>query len=178
MKKTLYFDTSAILKEFVNEIGSDLISKITSTNTHDVQIISSIWSINEAISVIDRLTKKKDKNQKKVKLETLNLAISTVQLIISTFAGRIRETNENSFFRFVYLDHAIITDSRVLIKDFHLSPNDAVHIFTGYVYDCNYFLVQDKNLIKEFPLKKYYNMKLIDLANEDDRIFLEKELNL
>ena len=26
------------------------------------------------------------------------------------------------FFRFVYLNHAIITDSRVLIKDFHLSP--------------------------------------------------------
>ncbi len=82
-----------------------------------------------------------------------------------------------TIFRFVYLDHAIITDSRIL-KDFHLSPNDAVHIFTGYVYDCNYFLVQDKNLIKEFPLKKYYNMKLIDLANEDVRIFLEKELNL
>ena len=35
----------------------------------------------------------------------------------------------------------------------------------------------DKNIIKEFPLKKYYNMKLIDLTNEDDRIFLEKELD-
>jgi predicted nucleic acid-binding protein len=65
LKKTLYFDTSALLKEFVNEIGSDLVSKITSTNTNDIQIISSVWSINEAISVIDRLTKNKDKKQKK-----------------------------------------------------------------------------------------------------------------
>ena len=36
LKKSLYFDTSALLKEFVNEIGSNLISKITSPNTNDI----------------------------------------------------------------------------------------------------------------------------------------------
>jgi hypothetical protein len=40
------------------------------------------WSINNVISVIDRLTKKRDKKQIKVKVETSNLAISTVPLII------------------------------------------------------------------------------------------------
>jgi predicted nucleic acid-binding protein len=108
-----------------------------------------VWSINEAISVIDRLTKNINKKPKDVILD-----IPTVQLIISTFVERIRATTENSFFRFVYLDHPIITDSRILIKDYHLSPNDAVHIFTAHVYDCNYFLVQDKKLIKEVPTKK------------------------
>jgi hypothetical protein len=106
LKKSLYFDTSALLKEFVNEIGSDLISKITSPNTNDIQIISSVWSIKKPKNVI---------------LEPPYLAISTVQLIIlHLYEGS--EPNENSFFRFVYLNHAIITDSRVLIKDFHLSP--------------------------------------------------------
>jgi predicted nucleic acid-binding protein len=65
LKKILYFDTSALLKEFVNEIGSDLVSKITSSNTNNIQIISSVWSINEAMSVIDRLTKHRDKKPKK-----------------------------------------------------------------------------------------------------------------
>ncbi len=174
-KFLLYFDTSAFLKEFVDEVGSDLVSKITSsTNRNDIQIISSVWVINEAISVIDRLTRRNmDKKPKDIILD-----IPSIQLIISTVVERIKKTSENSFFRFVYLEHPIITDSRILIKDFHLSPNDAVHVFTGYVYDCNYFLVQDKNLIKEFPEKRYYKMKLIDLANAEDRKFLESTLKI
>ena len=169
----LYFDTSALIKEFRNEIGSDLISKLTSTNRSDLHIISSVWTINEMFGVIDRLSRTINEQTKKPELTN-----SDIQQIISTLVERIKTTNENSFYRFVYLDHPIIADSRTLIIDYHLSPNDAVHIFTGYVYDCNYFVVQDKNLIKQFSLKKYYNMKLIDLANEDDRKFLEKELNL
>jgi hypothetical protein len=79
LKKSLYFDTSALLKEFVNEIGSDLISKITSPNTNDIQIISSVWSIKKPKNLI---------------LEPPYLAISTVQLIIlHLYEGS--EPNEN-----------------------------------------------------------------------------------
>jgi hypothetical protein len=49
-------------------------------------------------------------------------------------------SNENIIFNFVYLDHNIITDSRILTKDFHLSPTDAIHMFTGYAYNCNTLL--------------------------------------
>ena len=52
----LYFDTSALVTEFHNEIDSDLVSKIiTSTNRNDLQIISSIWTINEIIAVMDKI---------------------------------------------------------------------------------------------------------------------------
>ncbi len=52
----LYFDTSALVTEFHNEIDSDLVSKIiTSTNRNDLQIISSIWTINEIIVVMDKI---------------------------------------------------------------------------------------------------------------------------
>lgn len=57
MKKRVYFDTSAVIKEFVPEVGSDLIDKITtSAREGKLQIITSVWAINEAIAVIDRLT--------------------------------------------------------------------------------------------------------------------------
>lgn len=104
-----------------------------------------------------------------------------IKKIISTIVERIRTiiSNENTMFKFVYLDHNIITDSRILTKDFHLSPTDAIHMFTGYAYNCNYFVTHNKYFINQFPFKKYATMKLIDLTNENGRKLLEsEELNL
>ena len=174
MKNTLlYFDTSTLVTEFNREISSDLISKITSTNRNDLQIISSIWTINEIIAVMDRLSRKINENTGMFELPN-----GDIKKIISTMIGRIRATNENKMFKFVYLDHQILTDSRTLTKDFHLSPNEAIHMFTGYVYGCNYFVVKDNYFINQFPFKKYAYMKLVDLTNDDDRKLLERELNL
>jgi predicted nucleic acid-binding protein len=173
----LYFDTSALVTEFHNEIDSDLVSKIiTSTNRNDLQIISSIWTINEIIAVMDKISQKI--NEKTGMFELSNIDIKK---IVSTIVERIRKiiNNENAMFNFVYLDHNIIKDSRILTKDFHLSPTDAIHMFTGYAYNCNYFVTHNKYFINQFPFKKYGEMKLIDLKNENDRKLLEsEELNL
>jgi hypothetical protein len=60
----LYFDTSALVTEFHNEIYSDLVSKIiTSTNKNDLQIISSILTINEIIAVMDKISQKINENR-------------------------------------------------------------------------------------------------------------------
>ena len=39
-------------------IGSDLVSKILSIYRNDIQIISSIWTINEIIEVMDKISQK------------------------------------------------------------------------------------------------------------------------
>ncbi|MGE5633701.1 MAG: hypothetical protein ACM3VV_00575 [Deltaproteobacteria bacterium] len=172
----LYFDTSALVTEFHHEIDSDLISKIiTSTNKNDLQIISSIWTINEIIAVMDKLSQKINE-----KTGMFELSNNDIKKIISTIVERIRTiiSNENAMFKFVYLDHNIITDSRILTKDFHLSPPNAIHMLTGYAYNCNYFVTHNKYFINQFPFKKYAKMKLIDLTNENDRKLLESELNL
>lgn len=170
----LYFDTSALINAFLYENGPDLISKVTSTNRNEVHIISSIWTINELIAVMDNISQKINE-----KTGMFELSNSDIKKIISTIVERIRTiSNENTIFKFVYLDYKIITNSRILTKDFHLSPTDAIHMFTGYVYSCNYFVVHNKYFINQFPFKKYARMKLIDLTNENDRKLLESELNL
>ena len=175
----LYFDTSALLTAFHHErYNFDLLSKIitTSTNRNNLKIISSIWTINEIIAVMDRLSQKINE-----KAGMFELSNNDIKKIISTIVERIRTIihNNNAMFKFVYLDHDIITDSRILTKNFHLSLNDAIHMLTGYVYDCNYFVVYNKSfIINQFPFKKYDKMKLIDLTNENDRKLLERELNL
>ena len=170
----IYFDTSALVKEFQVGISSSLILKISSTYRNDIQIISSIWTITDIISVMDKISQKINE-----KTGMFKLSNNDIKKLISTIVERIRTiSNENTILKFVYLDHNIITDSRILTKDFHLSPTDALHMFTGYAYDCNYFVVHNKYFINQFPFKKYARMKIIDLTNENDRKLLVRELDL
>ena len=68
----------------------------------------------------------------------MNYSNNDIKKVISTIVERIRTiSNENITLKFVYLDHDIITDSRILAKDFHFSPTGAIHMLTGYVYNCN-----------------------------------------
>jgi predicted nucleic acid-binding protein len=65
VKKRLYFDTSAVIKEFAPEVGSELIDKLTTkAREGDIQIVSSVWMINEALAVIDRKFRKNRNNLK------------------------------------------------------------------------------------------------------------------
>jgi predicted nucleic acid-binding protein len=64
VKKRLYFDTSAVIKEFAPEVGSELIDKLTTkAREGDIQIVSSVWMINEALAVIDRKFRKNELKQ-------------------------------------------------------------------------------------------------------------------
>jgi predicted nucleic acid-binding protein len=66
VKKRLYFDTSAVIKEFAPEVGSELIDKLTTkAREGDIQIVSSVWMINEALAVIDRKFRKNGLNNLK-----------------------------------------------------------------------------------------------------------------
>lgn len=171
----LYLDTSALVTGLVDKSSSDLISKISSIDISNIQIISSIWTMNEIIAFMNRLLQKI--NTKTGFFELSNIEI---QKVISTIVARIKTISKPSTtrFNFVYLDHKIITDSRKLTREFHLSPNDAIHLCTADAFNCNYFIVYNKSFVSQFPLKKYATMKLVDLTNENDRKMLETELGL
>jgi predicted nucleic acid-binding protein len=174
VKKRLYFDTSVLIKEFVPEVGSDLVDKVTTTARQgNIQIISSVWVVNETISVIDRLSRQKDEKTKKTKLSK-----TQKQQIIATLAERVTTSHEEANFFFQPMDHAIISNSRFLIDTLHIRPVDAMHLYTGWIRDCDYFLVHDKKLVKRIPSKQYDQMKIIDLGNKSDRNYLESRLQL
>jgi predicted nucleic acid-binding protein len=173
VKKIVYFDTSALIKEFVDEVGSDLISKVTASAAEgNIQIISSVWSLNEAIAVIDRLSRPKEKER-----DSPILSQSEVQQIIATIAERVRNSRQDANFFFQPIDHQIVSNSRLLIREFHISPDDALHVYTAWVRDCDYFLFQDKNLSKRIP-KVNGNLRVIDLAEKAERTLLESHLSL
>jgi predicted nucleic acid-binding protein len=54
--KKIYFDSSAYTKAFANEEGSSTAKEIIklAETTNDIQVIMSVWTINEVISAIDQ----------------------------------------------------------------------------------------------------------------------------
>lgn len=167
MKKRLYFDTSASIKEFAPEVGSELIDKLTTrAREGHIQIVSSVWVINEALAIIDRKFRKKELKQ------------NDVQTIIATYVERMTSSSETSSFLFAPIDHIIVTESRSLIDTIHISPDDALHIYTGWVFDCEYFLVHDNKIVKRLKSFRYDGMKVIDLGSKQDRDYLEHQLEL
>lgn len=173
MKKLVYFDTSALIKEFVNEVGTDLVNKVTTAAREaNIQIVSSVWSLNEAIAVVDRLSRNKEEETEKPKLSQTER-----QEIIATIVQRVRNSRQDANFFFQPIDHSIVANSRLLIDGYHISPDDALHLYTAWIRDCDYFLAQDEKLMKRIP-KELENMRVIDLADEADRKYLESQLGL
>jgi predicted nucleic acid-binding protein len=174
VKKRVYFDTSAVIKEFVVEKGSELIDKITNAaRNQKLQIVSSAWSINESIAVIDRLSRQKFE-------ETGNPKLSTheKQEIISTFVERVSESDEKSNFFFAPIAHEIVSKSRVLIDGYHISADDALHVYTAYIFDCTFFLIHDHKTVNRIKKGLENDMKVIDLGEDSDLEYVASELRL
>jgi hypothetical protein len=128
----------------------------------------SIWSINEAIAVIDRLTRRPVDPLKR----------SEQQQIIATFVDRIRGSSENASYRIAPIEHIVVTNSRLLIDQLHISPDDALHVYTAWIYDCDYYFIHDNKIVKRLKAASLEGMRIIDLDNEQDRVLARRELGL
>jgi predicted nucleic acid-binding protein len=155
------------MKEFITEVGSDLIDAVTTAAREGkLQVISSVWAVNEVIAVIDRKVRKKE------------LTTIEVQTIIATLTQRIKDSIQNASFFFAPLEHQIVAYSRLLIDEYHISPDDALHLYTSWIYDCEYFLIHDRKIINRIKSRIAEGMTIIDLDSEKDRMYLAAQLGL
>jgi hypothetical protein len=70
----------------------------------------------------------------------------------------------------------MITESRLLIDQLHISADDALHIYTGWIYDCGYFFIHDKKIVKRLKEASIQGMTVIDLGDQKDREIARSEL--
>lgn len=120
-----------------------------------------MWAINEAIAVVDRLTRRSKDPLSKVEQRQ----------IIATFAERVKASKADAAFRFAPIEHVLVTvtNSRTLIDGMHISPDDALHLHTAYIYDCSYFLLHDAKIVQRIKTKPIECMQIIDLDDQRDR---------
>jgi predicted nucleic acid-binding protein len=173
--KKIYFDSSAFAKVFTNEDGSDLakdIIKVVERGHHNIELIMSIWTINETIAAIDK---------KAHKIHELSPTESN-QIIAAILLRTKQYSKANSGIIFVPLEDEIIKASTVLIHSLHVSADDALHIFTAFAHSCQYFICHDKHMLKadgQIPLAHHespiLNMRIIDITEREN---IKRELNI
>jgi predicted nucleic acid-binding protein len=170
----IYFDSSAYTKVFSkHEIGSNAARKIieyVETN-NNIQIIMSVWTINETIAAIDQKANQRHEVSKR-----------EAQISIATIIRKTLEYSKyNSRIIFIPLDNTIVKESLPFIYDSHISADDALHIFTAFLHDCEYFICQDNGIKQKIDKKlslrpEKIKMRVLDITKKDDIDFLINNL--
>jgi hypothetical protein len=65
-----------------------------------------------------------------------------------------------------------------LIHQLHISADDALHIYTGWAYDCDFFFIHDAKIVDRLKSASLEGMLIIDLGSDKDRALAKSALNI
>ena len=152
----IYFDTSAFVKRYCEEEGSEIVNEIFESEN---EIITSYcyWTSAEATTAID---KKVTKGQ--IREEERDFVLS---LLLSDVLDRN--------ITFVKISNEFIEAIIEMILVHHISADDALQLFSCIISFSPIFLVSDRSLIQA---AKREGLKVFDIENSEERVRLRRLL--
>jgi predicted nucleic acid-binding protein len=150
LRNRIYVDTSAYVKTYLKEPGSDNVEAIfnLARQSTKIRIYMSYWVINEAIAVIYRRYNHKPQTERDVLISTiLNLVADAKSNII------VVSINQNS-----------IKETIGYISKYHLRAGDALHLCIANKFRCNYFITADH----DFMSLGLSNLQVLDIQSHKD----------
>lgn len=147
----IYLDTSAYVKGFNEEYRSDIIENIFDRcERGKLVIITSWWTISEAIAALDQAFRKKGvitKHQRNAS--------------ISSLLGKTADLSKAGLLTLVEANEKVLVASWEIIRRRHLSADDAIHLFTAKVAKCDLMVVADNYFWSRFKAEP-------DIEEEED----------
>ena len=134
--KIVYLDSSAILKRYLREEGTELIDHLyREAERGNLTLCFSVWNIGEVIGVLDRYRTRNllDDNQFE---EALKL-----------FYGETEKQVKLGSLIIEPVDHEVLSDSWSLLVKHHIYAADALQLSTAKKLEANYFISADKQLV-------------------------------
>lgn len=161
--KVIYFDTSAYVKLFSQEPGSATANSLFGL-AHDgrIQIYMSYWTINETCAALDRKHRNKELNDEQYRIVSATISKN---LMLQGYSN----------VGLIMLANVIVKNSIDVINTYHVSADDALHLYTAYILKCDHFLCQDKKLINKTD-GAISSMKVSNITDEPAMTVLMKEL--
>ncbi|MGB2841667.1 MAG: type II toxin-antitoxin system VapC family toxin [Halobacteriota archaeon] len=150
----IYLDTSALVKRYCEEGGSDVVNDVFES---DNEIVTSYWTLAEAIAAIDKKVAKRQISE-----EERDFVIS---VLFSDVLNRIT---------FVKISNEFIEAIIEMILAHHISADDALQLFSCIVSLSPIFLAADKGLIRA---AKEEGLKAFDVENREEREKLRRLLD-
>ncbi len=133
----IYIDTSAFVKRYHIEAGSEKVNNIFREGMNGKRTIYiSYWVISETINAID-----KHRNRKEFTEDELKKILGAIFYDIHTGIKR-------GFLIVSEMTPEILRASWDYIINEHLSAGDALHLATALYHGCTDFMASDKRLLK------------------------------
>jgi predicted nucleic acid-binding protein len=134
-EKTVYLDTSAIIKRYVYENGSEVIrAQYREAYNGNVMLLFSLWNIGELLGVFDKANR-----QKKLTEEQMHEGVSR----FSNETARLRKIGRLSV---VPISERIVEGSWDFVTKYHIYQADALQISSALETKCNEFFTGDQKL--------------------------------
>lgn len=133
----IYLDSSAIVKRYIEEEGTETIDDIfDNAEKGKVKIFFSLWNVGEAIGVFDKY-KRRDLIGEDELEETLG-----------KFAGEFIKLARIDQLELIPLHTNLVTDSIEIILKYHIYEGDAIQVISSKHCNCDLFLTADKQLVE------------------------------
>lgn len=135
MKEIVYLDTSAIVKRYVDEPGSEFVRSLyRKAYTGEIKLASSIWNVGEMLGVLDKA-----------------YAVGRINGGGHVAARRrfLNELNRQTRFgtlTIIHLRVSILINSWQLIEKHHIYQADALQITSAKYVSADQIVVADKKL--------------------------------
>jgi len=134
-EQIMYLDTSAIIKRYIREHGSDYVGKVyLSCYSGETVISFSLWNIGEVLGVLDkaRIIGRIDSNE--------------YSIVRKRFILESRRMMKLGALLVVPLKIGILKDSWKLIEKHHTNEADAIQMASAKYVKASLFLTGDKRL--------------------------------
>lgn len=143
----IYLDTSAFVKRYCEEEGSEIVNEIFESGK---EIVTSYWTLAEATAAIDKKVTKRQ-----ISAEERDFVLSF--LLSDVFDRDIT---------FVKITNEFIEAIIEIILTHHISADDALQLFSCIVSLSPIFLASDKALVRA---AKREGLKAFDAENSEER---------
>lgn len=133
--KPIYLDTSAYMKEFTREKGSDTIARLFNLcERGQIKIFTSEWTINESIAAIDR------------KFRRNEITLDGRDESIHALLRKTRELSLTTNLVLIRVESNVLRPSISLITEQHLSADDSLQLFSAMITAVDVFASADSRL--------------------------------
>jgi len=147
--RSVYLDSSAILKRYLNENGSDLVKKaFRDAYRGEVKLAFSFWNIGEVIGVFDK------------KLRRGQLTEEEFNFLKRGFLAEVKRFTRLGVLEVIPVHSLLLADAWKLIERYHLYQADALQIVSAKYVGTDAFYTADKRL-HEVALKEGLNSILL-----------------
>ena len=147
-ERIVYLDSSAIIKRYVEEEGSNKVVYEYESAYNGKRIIAfSIWNVGEVLGVFDRAKRRK--------------IINDIEYTVlrERFLAETERMTKLRILKIVPLKTQILVGGWKIIEKYHIYQADAIQIVSAKIINADLFLTGDKKLheiAKEESLKSIY----------------------